>query len=34
MALREQLSEYRCGDSLHEGFFCYDDAFPVRSPWC
>jgi dienelactone hydrolase len=32
MALREQLSEYRCGDSLHEGFFCYDDAFPGPQP--
>jgi dienelactone hydrolase len=32
MALREQFSEYRCGDSLHEGFFCYDDAFPGPLP--
>jgi len=32
MALREQLSEYRCGDSLHEGFFCYDDSFPGPLP--
>jgi len=32
MALREQLSEYRCGDSVHEGYFCYDDAFPGPLP--
>ena len=32
MALREQLSEYRCGDNLHEGFFCYDDSFPGPQP--
>jgi len=32
MALREQLSEYRCGDSVHEGFFCYDDSFPGPQP--
>ena len=32
MALHEQLSEYRCGDTLHEGFFCYDDAFPGPLP--
>ena len=32
MALHEQLSEYRCGDTLHEGFFCYDDSFPGPQP--
>jgi dienelactone hydrolase len=32
MALREQLSEYRCGDTLLEGLFCYDDSFPGPQP--
>ena len=32
MALREQLIEYRDGDAVLEGFFCYDDARPGPLP--
>ncbi len=32
MALREQLLEYRCSDTLLEGFFCYDDEQPGPLP--
>jgi dienelactone hydrolase len=32
MALREQLIEYRCGDTLLEGFFCFDDELPGPLP--
>jgi dienelactone hydrolase len=32
MALREELIEYRCGETLLEGFFCYDDAQPGPLP--
>jgi dienelactone hydrolase len=32
MPVREQLLEYRCGDTLLEGLFCYDDALPGPLP--
>lgn len=32
MAIREQLIEYRDGDALLEGFFCYDDSRPSPLP--
>lgn len=32
MALREQLIEYRDGDTLLEGFFCHDDSFVGPAP--
>lgn len=32
MALREQLLEYRCSDTLLEGFLCYDDEQPGPLP--
>ncbi len=32
MALREQHLEYRCSDTLLEGFFCYDDEQPGPLP--
>jgi dienelactone hydrolase len=32
MALREQLVEYKCGDTLLEGFFCFDDEQPSPLP--
>lgn len=32
MALREQLVEYRDGDALLEGFFCYDDSYVGPAP--
>src|SRR5687768_5101056 len=32
MALREQHLEYRCGDTVLEGYFCYDDAQPGPLP--
>jgi dienelactone hydrolase len=32
MPIREQLVEYRCGDAILEGFFCYDDAQPGPLP--
>lgn len=32
MALREQLIEYRDGDAVLEGFFCYDDERPGPLP--
>ena len=32
MALREQLIEYRDGDTVLEGFFCYEDSFTTPLP--
>jgi len=32
MPVREQLLEYRDGDALLEGLFCYDDALPGPLP--
>jgi len=32
MALREQLVEYTCGETLLEGFFCFDDEQPGPLP--
>jgi dienelactone hydrolase len=32
MAFREQLIEYRCGDTLLEGYFCFDDELPGPLP--
>jgi len=41
MALREQLIEYRDGDTRLQGFFCHDDSYPGPQPavlishtWC
>ena len=30
--MREQYIEYRDGDSLHEGFLCYDESLPGPRP--
>jgi dienelactone hydrolase len=32
MPVREQLVEYRCGDTLLEGFLCYDEGLPGPLP--
>ena len=32
MAIREQLIEYRDGDTILEGFFCHDDSRPEPRP--
>jgi len=32
MALRERLIEYRDGDTVLEGFFCYEDSFTTPLP--
>lgn len=32
MAIREQLVEYRDGETLLEGFFCYDDSYAGPQP--
>ncbi len=32
MAIREQLVEYRDGDTVLEGFFCHDDSRPGPQP--
>jgi hypothetical protein len=32
VAIREQLIEYRDGDTVLEGVFCYDDSRPGPLP--